>query len=73
MYMQVISFIAAVAQKTGTKVDVIRQKPAFIRRMYENAELYEPVAVGPFLIIAPATVLYNWVDELLTWGHFTVG
>ena len=26
-----------------------------------------------FLIIGPASVLYNWVDELETWGHFTVG
>ena len=26
----------------------------------------------PFLIVGPASVLYNWVDELETWGYFTV-
>ena len=26
-----------------------------------------------YLIVGPASVLYNWVDELETWGHFTVG
>lgn len=23
-----------------------------------------------FLIVAPLSVLYNWKDELDTWGHF---
>lgn len=27
----------------------------------------------PFLIIGPGSVLYNWMDELETWGYFTVG
>ena len=26
-----------------------------------------------FLIIGPASVLFNWVNELETWGHFGVG
>jgi len=25
-----------------------------------------------FLIVAPLSVLYNWKDELDTWGHFRV-
>ena len=25
-----------------------------------------------FLIIAPLSVLYNWEEELETWGHFKV-
>ena len=33
----------------------------------------QETARRPFLIIGPASVLYNWVDELNTWGHFTVG
>ena len=28
---------------------------------------------GTFLIVAPSSVLYNWEDELSTWGHFKVG
>lgn len=27
----------------------------------------------PFLVIGPATVMYNWLDEFETWGHFRVG
>lgn len=26
----------------------------------------------PFLIISPGSVLYNWMEELDTWGYFTV-
>ena len=26
-----------------------------------------------FLIVGPASVLYNWVDEFDTWGYFSVG
>lgn len=26
----------------------------------------------PFLVVGPASVLYNWVDELETWGYFKV-
>ena len=29
--------------------------------------------IDPFLIIGPGSVLYNWMDELETWGYFTVG
>ena len=28
---------------------------------------------GPFLIVSPSSVLYNWEDELETWGYFKVG
>ena len=27
---------------------------------------------GPFLIIGPGSVLYNWLEELETWAYFTV-
>ena len=27
---------------------------------------------GSFLIISPSSVLYNWEDELNTWGYFKV-
>jgi SNF2 family DNA or RNA helicase len=26
--------------------------------------------LGPFLVVAPATVLYNWVRELSIWADF---
>ena len=28
---------------------------------------------GTFLIVSPGSVLYNWKDELETWGHFNTG
>lgn len=30
------------------------------------------VCFQPFLIVAPLSVLYNWKDELDTWGYFKV-
>jgi len=33
----------------------------------------DSVTKDPFLIIGPGSVLYNWMDELETWGYFTVG
>lgn len=30
------------------------------------------VSIQVFLIVAPLSVLYNWKDELDTWGHFRV-
>lgn len=69
-----IGFISAVLGKTGTKIDVMKQKPRFIRQLSDSADMYEEDRdKKPFLIIGPATVLHNWVDELETWGHFTVG
>ena len=73
--VQVIGFLSAVLGKTGTKTDVMKQKPRFIRELSDDAKAYED-NIEPkktFLIIGPASVLYNWVDELETWGHFTVG
>ena len=61
-------------QKTGTKHDVMRKKPSFIRKMSDNYHSYEDSeAKLPFLIIGPASILYNWLDEFDTWGHFSVG
>ncbi len=75
--MQVIAFMAAVLGKTGTKEDVYKQRPQFIRQMStldENETLdCEPREKKVFLVVGPASVLYNWVDELETWGHFSVG
>ena len=28
---------------------------------------------GTFLIVSPGSVMYNWKDELETWGHFKSG
>lgn len=38
----------------------------------ENIE-GESYCCGPFLIIGPGSVLYNWMDELEAWGYFSVG
>lgn len=56
--IQVISFFAAVLKKTGMKADSFRMN---------RSTDYK------FLVVAPTSVLYNWIDELNTWGYFSVG
>ncbi|XP_013393762.1 DNA excision repair protein ERCC-6-like 2 isoform X1 [Lingula anatina] len=72
--VQVIAFLSAILNKTGTKADIQKRRPRFIRRMSSEPSLSPEEDVSPaFLIIAPGTVLYNWLDELETWGYFSVG
>ncbi|TRY86501.1 hypothetical protein DNTS_010128 [Danionella cerebrum] len=67
--VQVIGFLAAVMQKTGTWQDVENNRPQFLRTQSETlSEQIQKI----FLIVAPLSVLYNWKDELDTWGHFRV-
>lgn len=28
---------------------------------------------GAFLIVSPNSVLYNWHEELMSWGYFKIG
>ncbi|XP_072537957.1 DNA excision repair protein ERCC-6-like 2 [Salminus brasiliensis] len=65
--IQVISFLAAVLQKTGTWQDVENNKPEFLQ---SQRSCKQPKIKKVFLIVAPLSVLYNWKDELDTWGHF---
>lgn len=72
--VQVIGFMSALLGKTGTKTDVWRLKPAFIQEMFSYSDEMDPsLERKPFLVIGPGCVLYNWLDELDTWGHFSVG
>ncbi|KAM4877304.1 DNA excision repair protein ERCC-6-like 2 isoform 2-T2 [Thomomys bottae] len=68
--VQVISFLAAVLHKKGTHEDIVNNMPEFLLRSMKK----EPpcVAKKMFLIVAPLSVLYNWKDELDTWGYFRV-
>uniref|UniRef100_A0A8C5GEM6 Excision repair cross-complementation group 6-like 2 n=1 Tax=Gouania willdenowi TaxID=441366 RepID=A0A8C5GEM6_GOUWI len=61
--VQVIGFLAAVLHKVGTWEDIENKRPQFL---YRAGDVCPPV----FLIVAPLSVLYNWKDELDTWGHF---
>ncbi|XP_056143313.1 DNA excision repair protein ERCC-6-like 2 [Lampris incognitus] len=65
--VQVIGFLAAVLHKTGTWEDVENNRPHFLLTQV-LPEQTKPNKV--FLIVAPLSVLYNWKDELDTWGHF---
>ncbi|XP_059910605.1 DNA excision repair protein ERCC-6-like 2 isoform X2 [Gadus macrocephalus] len=65
--VQVIGFLSAVLHKTGTWEDVENNKPRFLRTQ-SFSEQRRPSKV--FLIVAPLSVLYNWKEELDTWGHF---
>ncbi|KAM3867457.1 DNA excision repair protein ERCC-6-like 2 [Diretmus argenteus] len=62
--VQVIGFLAALLQKTGTWKDIENNRPQFLQTQMSS----KPNKV--FLIVAPLSVLYNWKDELDTWGHF---
>ncbi|KAM5227760.1 DNA excision repair protein ERCC-6-like 2 [Ctenodactylus gundi] len=68
--VQVISFLAAVLHKKGTREDIESNMPEFLLRSMKK----EPSSVAKkmFLIVAPLSVLYNWKDELHTWGYFRV-
>ncbi|XP_037634320.1 DNA excision repair protein ERCC-6-like 2 isoform X2 [Sebastes umbrosus] len=65
--VQVIGFLAAVLHKTGTWEDIKNNMPQFLQSQMTSKQS-KPNKV--FLIVAPLSVLYNWKDELDTWGHF---
>uniref|UniRef100_A0A667X1C9 Excision repair cross-complementation group 6-like 2 n=1 Tax=Myripristis murdjan TaxID=586833 RepID=A0A667X1C9_9TELE len=65
--VQVIGFLAAVLHKTGTWEDIENNRPQFVMSQMPSKQT-KPNRV--FLIVAPLSVLYNWKDELDTWGHF---
>uniref|UniRef100_A0A8C5YT02 Helicase ATP-binding domain-containing protein n=2 Tax=Marmota marmota marmota TaxID=9994 RepID=A0A8C5YT02_MARMA len=69
--VQVISFLAAVLHKKGTREDIENNMPEFLLRSMKK-ELLSSIAKKMFLIVAPLSVLYNWKDELDTWGYFRV-
>ncbi|XP_036383753.1 DNA excision repair protein ERCC-6-like 2 isoform X2 [Megalops cyprinoides] len=65
--VQVIAFLAATLHKTGTWQDVENNVPHFLLSQ-KSTERQKSNKV--FLIVAPLSVLYNWKDELDTWGYF---
>uniref|UniRef100_A0A0P6JEL0 DNA excision repair protein ERCC-6-like 2 n=1 Tax=Heterocephalus glaber TaxID=10181 RepID=A0A0P6JEL0_HETGA len=69
--VQVISFLAAVFHKKGTHEDIENNMPEFLLRSIKK-EPTSSTAKKMFLIVAPLSVLYNWKDELDTWGYFRV-
>ncbi|KAF1423073.1 DNA excision repair protein ERCC-6-like 2, partial [Spheniscus mendiculus] len=68
--IQVISFLAAVLHKKGTREDIENNMPEFLLRTMKKESKCSPKKT--FLIVAPLSVLYNWKDELDTWGYFKV-
>ncbi|NXW81495.1 ER6L2 protein, partial [Alopecoenas beccarii] len=68
--IQVISFLAAVLHKKGTREDIENNMPEFLLRTMKKELKCNPKKT--FLIVAPLSVLYNWKDELDTWGYFKV-
>uniref|UniRef100_A0A8C6TQW8 Excision repair cross-complementation group 6-like 2 n=1 Tax=Neogobius melanostomus TaxID=47308 RepID=A0A8C6TQW8_9GOBI len=67
--VQVIGFLAALLHKKGTWEDIDSNRPSFLQSQACDKQS-NPNKV--FLIVAPLSVLYNWKDELETWGHFQV-
>ncbi|NXD43807.1 ER6L2 protein, partial [Copsychus sechellarum] len=68
--IQVISFLAAVLHKKGTHEDIENNMPEFLLRTMKKGSDCNPKKT--FLIVAPLSVLYNWKDELDTWGYFKI-
>ncbi|NXF22718.1 ER6L2 protein, partial [Rhodinocichla rosea] len=68
--IQVITFLAAVLHKKGTREDIENNMPEFLLRTMKKGSDCNPKKT--FLIVAPLSVLYNWKDELDTWGYFKV-
>ncbi|KAF1625324.1 DNA excision repair protein ERCC-6-like 2, partial [Eudyptes filholi] len=68
--IQVISFLAAVLRKKGTREDIENNMPEFLLRTMKKESKCNRKKT--FLIVAPLSVLYNWKDELDTWGYFKV-
>ncbi|XP_066567316.1 DNA excision repair protein ERCC-6-like 2 [Amia ocellicauda] len=66
--IQVISFLAAVLHKKGTRDDIERNVPDFLLSQKPKSAVNKVKKI--FLIVAPLSVLYNWKEELDTWGHF---
>uniref|UniRef100_H3AUP2 ERCC excision repair 6 like 2 n=1 Tax=Latimeria chalumnae TaxID=7897 RepID=H3AUP2_LATCH len=69
--IQVISFLAAVLHKTGTREDIENNMPEFLLKTIKKETILAN-SKKVFLIVAPLSVLYNWKDELDTWGYFRV-
>ncbi|KAM9821409.1 DNA excision repair protein ERCC-6-like 2 isoform 3-T3 [Syngnathus typhle] len=65
--VQVLGFLAAALHKKGTWEDIENNKPDFLQSQIPSKPM-KPNKL--FLIVAPLSVLYNWKDELDTWGHF---
>ncbi|XP_007497994.3 DNA excision repair protein ERCC-6-like 2 isoform X1 [Monodelphis domestica] len=69
--VQVIAFLAAVLRKKGTRKDIENNMPEFLlKNKKKESSISAPKKM--FLIVAPLSVLYNWKDELNTWGYFKV-
>ncbi|KAG8595973.1 hypothetical protein GDO81_001691 [Engystomops pustulosus] len=67
--IQVISFLAAVLYKKGTREDIENNMPEFLLRTMRK-EHSTSSTKRVFLIVSPLSVLFNWRDELETWGYF---
>ncbi|KAI1239898.1 hypothetical protein IHE44_0011336 [Lamprotornis superbus] len=59
-----------VLHKKGTHEDIENNMPEFLLRTMKKGSDCNPKKT--FLIVAPLSVLYNWKDELDTWGYFKV-
>ncbi|XP_056380860.1 DNA excision repair protein ERCC-6-like 2 isoform X2 [Hyla sarda] len=67
--IQVISFLAAVLHKKGTREDIENNMPEFLLSTMRKEQLAS-FTKKVFLIVSPLSVLFNWKDELETWGYF---
>lgn len=77
--IQVISFLSAIMSKHGDQRDADRRKT--LVEEFQDSDPYHwrkniPPANSKFptaLIIAPSTVVENWVREFQKWAYFDVG
>ncbi|XP_032218750.2 DNA excision repair protein ERCC-6-like 2 isoform X2 [Nematostella vectensis] len=67
--VQVIALLSAILGKTGTRADVFGK---YIGQGPSGKQSEVSTKKGVFLIVCPGSMLYNWKDELDTWGYFRV-
>lgn len=69
--IQIIALLLAAYEKTGTNVDKERNRRK--RTEIANSVYTETTKVeSPSLIVAPASVVDNWEEEIRKWGHFSL-
>ncbi|XP_029473500.1 DNA excision repair protein ERCC-6-like 2 isoform X2 [Rhinatrema bivittatum] len=69
-FFKVIAFVSAVLRKKGTREDIENNMPEFLLRSMKRQS--SVASKKMFLIVTPLSVLFNWKDELDTWGYFRV-
>ena len=68
--IQIICLLLAVYHKKGTNED--KKTIRIMRKRKYEDNLTASINIKPSLIVAPAGLLDNWEEEIVSWGHFSL-